>query len=257
MQIERIQVLATKLAGNRASGSISVLSFDDIRNVSDAVAVQSAATAAYTRDVVGYTVIGTSAAACRSLGLDRPVFGTIPVEAFFPDDPSPFRLPQGIIGAQCEFVFTAGAAFLEEQGAIGRRTVEKGILNCRAGIGLVGRRSSGTVPSRFQAIADYALHVATICGRHPPHVDVTALDTIAVHASIDGNEIVHAPANTVMGHPLNAVVWLANELLKDGIRINPGDIIATGSCTPILQVLPGQRLDVEMGPLGPVACTFG
>ena len=48
-------------------------------------------------------------------------------------------------------------------------------------------------------------------------------------------------------------MWLARELSMQGKVLNPGDIVATGSCTPILQVLPGQELSVDFGSLGEVA----
>lgn len=39
-------------------------------------------------------------------------------------------------------------------------------------------------------------------------------------------------------------------------RANADDVVATGSCAPILQVLPDQLLVVEFETLGAVSCAF-
>lgn len=59
-----------------------------------------------------------------------------------------------------------------------------------------------------------------------------------------------------LGHPLDAIVWLAEELAQQGKRIHAGAIVATGSCTPIPQALPGQQLDADFGPIGRIRCHF-
>lgn len=63
-------------------------------------------------------------------------------------------------------------------------------------------------------------------------------------------------ATSVMGHPLNAVAWLARELSAPPRKLGIGNIIATGSCTIIPQVLAGQSVAADFGPLGRVDCKF-
>ncbi len=38
----------------------------------------------------------------------------------------------------------------------------------------------------------------------------------------------------ILGHPLNAVVWLAGALVQEGIAMQPGDLISLGSFSPLL-----------------------
>jgi 2-keto-4-pentenoate hydratase len=47
----------------------------------------------------------------------------------------------------------------------------------------------------------------------------------------DGKELGRAPGAAILGHPLNAVVWLAEDLAKSGGRLRAGDILSLGSFT--------------------------
>lgn len=254
MDLERQSEVAKELARNRAAGIVSKLSLADIADVAQALAVQSAATTEFARDVVGYTLVGTSAGVRRTLGLEEPIFGTIAQGSLVRESHPSFRIPQGFIGAQCELVFTIGP-IPTDASLVNRAALERTILGCQPGIGLLGRRTASP-SSNLGALADYSLHVATICGRYCDGLLECDLGAIIVQASIDGNEISRAAANTVMGHPLNAIAWLADELRSKGSWLSPGDIVATGSCTPVLQMLPGQHLEVDFGPIGRVSCDF-
>ena len=56
----------------------------------------------------------------------------------------------------------------------------------------------------------------------------------------------------VLGHPLEAVAWLARALARRGGRLDAGDLVATGTCAGLLQVLPGQTFAADFGGLGTV-----
>jgi 2-keto-4-pentenoate hydratase len=47
-----------------------------------------------------------------------------------------------------------------------------------------------------------------------------------------GKEISSATADGVMGHPMNAVLWLVNDLKKTGEKLKAGDVISLGSPSP-------------------------
>jgi len=48
----------------------------------------------------------------------------------------------------------------------------------------------------------------------------------------DGKELAKVPGAAILGHPLNAVVWLADDLAKSGGKLRAGDILSLGSFTP-------------------------
>ena len=48
----------------------------------------------------------------------------------------------------------------------------------------------------------------------------------------DGKELARVPGAAILGHPLNAVVWLADDVAKSGGKLRAGDILSLGSFTP-------------------------
>ena len=79
-----------------------------------------------------------------------------------------------------------------------------------------------------------------------------ALDLARVTArlSINGREIGTGAGSDVMGHPLNALGWLAEKLAAAGTPLRRGMIVMTGSMVPIQHPLAGNRVLVEVSGLG-------
>ncbi|MFN0184185.1 MAG: 2-keto-4-pentenoate hydratase [Aquabacterium sp.] len=59
-----------------------------------------------------------------------------------------------------------------------------------------------------------------------------------------GRELAKAPGAAILGHPLNAVIWLAADLKRDGITLKAGDLLSLGSFSPPLPVAAGQSITV-------------
>lgn len=255
MKLDDLGKLAAALAANRTQGIVSDIPIAGIDGPADAQALQSAALDLFCTDLDGYALVGTNPICRSSLGLRQPIFGPIADNAHGPDRTS-FHLPKGVLGAQCEFVFRLGRVFPADGETIDRVTAANAIVTCQPAIGLLGRRTLHPPRDDFAASADFALHIATLCGPHAIAPDLTDLNQVVVTARINGKEVARAAASTILGHPLDAVVWLAKELASQGQRLNAGDLVATGSCTPILQVLPGQQLQVDFGPIGEASTHF-
>lgn len=60
----------------------------------------------------------------------------------------------------------------------------------------------------------------------------------------DGKELAKAPGAAILGHPLNAVVWLAQDLAQSGGRLRAGDILSLGSFSAPMPPKPGMRVTV-------------
>ncbi|SEG81537.1 2-keto-4-pentenoate hydratase [Bosea lathyri] len=255
MQAITLDELALGLASNRKKGALSNLPLEGLHSRADAAFVQAAALDAYADDFTGYTLIGTSDVCRHMLGLAAPIYATIADKAHHEDDYR-IHLPQGMIGAQCELAFTLGRAFPVGNETIDRRSVAEAILGCQPAIGLLGRRARPGEERELVAIADFALHVATICGPPVEHLDKDALDQSVMTARIDGKPVITAKASAILGHPLDAVVWLAQKLSRHNRQLNAGDVVTTGSCAPILQVLPDQHLTVEFQTVGIASAWF-
>jgi 2-keto-4-pentenoate hydratase len=53
-----------------------------------------------------------------------------------------------------------------------------------------------------------------------------------------------------MGHPLNALAWLAQKLAEEGTPLRSGMIVMTGSMVPIQYPFTADRVLVEISGLG-------
>jgi 2-keto-4-pentenoate hydratase len=59
-------------------------------------------------------------------------------------------------------------------------------------------------------------------------------DMTVVLSDANGAELARGKGSDILNHPLNAVVWLAEALAKEGRAMKPGDLISLGSFSPLL-----------------------
>jgi 2-keto-4-pentenoate hydratase len=97
-------------------------------------------------------------------------------------------------------------------------------LNVGARLGVVGKG----VP--VQPTAEFSAALATM------HV-VTLDET--------GKELARDAGTAILGHPLNAVMWLADDLSKSRIRLKPGDMLSLGAFSVPRQPTPGLAITVR------------
>ena len=71
-----------------------------------------------------------------------------------------------------------------------------------------------------------------------------------------GTPLGNGKGSDILGHPLNAVVWLAGALAQDGRALQPGDLVSLGSFSPLLSPKPGQAVSVHYNGL-PGVVTVG
>jgi 2-oxopent-4-enoate/cis-2-oxohex-4-enoate hydratase len=60
----------------------------------------------------------------------------------------------------------------------------------------------------------------------------------------------------VQGNPLTAVAWLANTLGEFGIPFKAGEVILSGSLVPLIPVVAGDAMSLEIAGVGGCSCRF-
>jgi len=85
-----------------------------------------------------------------------------------------------------------------------------------------------------------------------PVTDSAVLDLAQMTAclSLNVRAIGNGKGGDVMGHPLNALAWLAGKLAAVGTPLRRGMIVMTGSMVPIQYPIAGDRVLVDISELG-------
>jgi 2-keto-4-pentenoate hydratase len=73
---------------------------------------------------------------------------------------------------------------------------------------------------------------------------------------IDGDESGRGTGADVLGHPHNALAWLANHLASQGSALRAGEIVMTGSLVKTVWLQAGHEATMEFSSLGKVQVTF-
>jgi 2-keto-4-pentenoate hydratase len=243
---------AATLARCRRLGTVSDLPLPELASRAEAEAFQMAAVSAFGGEHCGYKIGATSVEVRRLLGSNEPIYSPISSEDVLQSG-STFRIPRGLLGVECEFGFVMGCDFPASVEASDIATLRSAIAECFVGLELVGRRLADDVPlNEVSSIADFALHVAVIRGRPIPDWRRYDLATMPVRAVLDGVTMARSTGGTVLGHPLNALEWLAETLRRRGCGLRSGEIILTGTCTGITKVAPAQTFDGCFADFSPV-----
>jgi 2-keto-4-pentenoate hydratase len=82
------------------------------------------------------------------------------------------------------------------------------------------------------------------------------LRTVAGRAVVNGKEAGRGTGADVLGHPHNALAWLANHLAAEGKGLHAGQVVLTGSLVKTLWLKAGDRVTMELERLGTVKAEF-
>ena len=101
-------------------------------------------------------------------------------------------------------------------------------------------------------VADNAIHGAWIQGKRYKNWREFDLRVHDVQLCVNGNAEEKGSGAAVLGHPLNALAWLANELPRHGLSLKTGDLVTTGVATNVYFAETGDKIQADFGTLGTV-----
>jgi 2-oxopent-4-enoate/cis-2-oxohex-4-enoate hydratase len=89
-------------------------------------------------------------------------------------------------------------------------------------------------------------------------VDPRGLDlgTIGMTLEKNGQIVATGAGAAALGHPANAVAWLANTLGRLGIALKAGEVILSGSLASLVPVQAGDQLRITLGGVGSAGVRF-
>ncbi len=105
-------------------------------------------------------------------------------------------------------------------------------------------------------VADDFFAAGCVLGKPVARSAAPDLLEVVGRALINGVEVGRGTGADVLGHPLNALAWLANHLAANGKGLRAGQIVLTGSLVKTVWLNAGDEVVMELEGLGRVEATF-
>jgi 2-keto-4-pentenoate hydratase len=133
--------------------------------------------------------------------------------------------------------------------------VASAVARCHPALEIIETRGDFTAQLAL-ALADNAQQKFFVLGPPVPLAGDLDLSTIGVRVAVNGAEVAAGRGDAVLGHPLQAVSWLAGKLSAYGRGLRAGDHVMTGSFTRQFPIARGDRILAEFERVGAVEATF-
>jgi 2-keto-4-pentenoate hydratase len=105
-------------------------------------------------------------------------------------------------------------------------------------------------------VADDFFAAACVLGQPVARSRAPDLLKVTGHAIINGKEEGRGTGADVLGHPHQALAWLANHLVTEGRGLHAGQVVLTGSLVKTVWLNAGDHVRMELEGLGNVEATF-
>ena len=228
--------------------------------LTDAYAIQDRVVAALVAQAdgrcIGYKVACTNEIAQAALQIDRPLFGRLLSQSTSPSGTTlaADQFTHRVIEA--EFAFRVGVDVEPVNGGHTRATIAEHIDALIPGIEIVDHRFESWAVGALRIAADNAIHGWWLHGE--PVGDWGGHDLAASVVSVtrNGELVTTGSGAAVLGHPLDVMAWLADELPRFGLQLRAGDFVTTGVATDVFEAGAGDSCVADFGPFGRVTVAF-
>ena len=200
--------------------------------------------------IVGYKVGLTSKAMQRMIGVDTPDYGPVFASTVYAggDTIALERFIQPKVEAEIVFVLSTRLTGPSVTPAEARQA----IAGAAAAMEIVDSRIENWRIGLADTVADLASNGAVALSSRLVPLD--GLDPRLIGTTITRNgELLDTGAGAAaLGDPVAVVAWLANVLGANGITLEPGHLVMTGSLHAAETLAPGDVFRAEFDRLGPV-----
>jgi 2-keto-4-pentenoate hydratase len=196
---------------------------------------------------VGYKVGFTSEATRSELAVDAPTYGRVLADTVREDrrfDADALVDPR----VEPEIALLLGS---ELSPPVSRHDVVAATRLVAPAVEVVDSRVRDWTLTAPTAVADNSLAARLLLGDRPTTGDVD-LAREGVELLVDGERRATGTGAAVLGHPADAVAWLADALSARGDALRAGDVVTTGSITEPVPVASGETVVARFSSLGTV-----
>ncbi|MEE5092100.1 2-keto-4-pentenoate hydratase [Xanthomonas euvesicatoria] len=204
--------------------------------------------------IVGAKIGLTSLAVQKQLDVDTPDYGLLFDDMSYGEGlPIPVsRLQQPKVEAEVAFVLGGDLSM--------RNPTIVDVLNAIdyavPALEIVGSRIFNWNIKLVDTVADNASSSAFVIGGSPKKLSALDLRNCEMRLTRDGETVSTGNGAACLGHPLNAVVWLARTMARVGAPLMAGDLVLSGALGPMVAVEAGKTYSASIEGLGHVTAVF-
>lgn len=159
-------------------------------------------------------------------------------------------------GVECEVAIRLGADLPVKGARYDRRAVAAAVGSCIAAIEIVDDRYADyTTLGTPTLVADDFFGAGCVLGEELGGFDPLLLGDVRGTMLINGVEVGSGTGADVLGHPLEALVWLANSIAARGAGLRAGEFVLLGSVRT-QWVEAGDEVVIAVDPLGEARARF-
>jgi 2-keto-4-pentenoate hydratase len=205
----------------------------------------------------GWKIAATSEAGQKHINVDGPMAGRILSDTVIADGGTAAMTGNEMRVAEPEFAFRMATDLPPRPSPYTLREVVEAAGTLHPAIEIPDSRFTDFVSAgAAQIIADNACAHLFVLGA-PTTVNCCGLDLVEEKPVITlrGKQFIGHGKN-VLGDPLMALTWLANELRQLGVTLKAGEVVTTGTCHPPLPIGAGDVFEADFGVIGRVSVAF-
>jgi 2-keto-4-pentenoate hydratase len=205
--------------------------------------------------VSGYKIALTTAAMRQMVGLSDSVAGDMMESTIHRGDTRVRAADYQRLIVEFEIAFELGDDLPAIDAPYTRESIAKAVACVMPAIELADDRNAdypGLKNHALMLAADNAWNEGAVLGK--PVADWRGIDLAALsgQAFVNGENVGAGHGRDTLGHPLEALAWVANNLASRGLGLWRGDVVITGSLVTSKFPKAGDRVRFDAGPLGSV-----
>jgi 2-keto-4-pentenoate hydratase len=207
--------------------------------------------------MVGYKIGCTSAVMQEYLGIPHPCGGGVFAKSVH-DSGAPLRVGDYVrVGVECEIAVRLARNLSPTEEPFTAEWVMEAIESYHPAIEIVDDRYvNWETLGAPTLVADDFFAAGCVLGRATARTRAPDLLRVTGRAIVNGKEAGRGTGADVLGHPHNALAWLANHLAAEGKGLHAGQIVLTGSLVKTVWLKAGDKVRMELEGLGKVDVTL-
>ncbi len=206
--------------------------------------------------LAGFKIGCTTPVMQRFLGIGSPCAGEVFATTILHERGTVRAADYRKLGVECEIVAFLSAAIEPSGAPFTAASVASHVGAIAAGIEIVDDRYRDfRTLGVHSLIADNFFNAGCVLGKPVADWSPASLPQRSGRMLINAEEVGRGTGEMVLGHPLEALAWLANLRASLGLGLSSGAFVFLGSLVETKWLKPGDHVRIEIDDLGPVELT--